>query len=307
MSKDRINTMEKINLNNKYCIFTNKKSSAKRFFLLKGEDEWNEGVIKDINSKGHNNERFWEAGEDWIKLYSINHTETSLFTLDKSRTEKYNYEYLFFEGKSKGDVPLEIIAVKSRSDLWLDKTKFKNYDYIKRNQLEVGEHTYGSIRIHDPGYGKLVIGDYCSIGSSCRFIIGNHRTDLISTYPFSTLSSYFSDNKVDIKDHNSKNGGIIIGNDVWIGNSAQIMSGVCVGDGAIIAANAIVTKNVPPYAIVGGNPAKIIRYRFPEDVREKLIKIAWWNWPEEIVAERLNDIVSDDILAFIKKYEGTLP
>lgn len=95
----------------------------------------------------------------------------------------------------------------------------------------------------------------------------------------------------------------LVGNDVWIGNNVQIMAGVTIGDGAVIAAGSIVTKDVAPYAIVGGNPAKLIRYRIEdEEQRLAMQKISWWDWPEQVVAERLDKIMSKDISAFIAEY-----
>ena len=94
-----------------------------------------------------------------------------------------------------------------------------------------------------------------------------------------------------------------VGNDVWIGNNVQIMAGVTIGDGAVIATGAVVTKDVEPYAIVGGNLAKLIRYRIADSTsRKQMQEIAWWNWSEELIAERLDEIMSKDILAFIKEF-----
>lgn len=168
---------------------------------------------------------------------------------------------------------------------------------------QIGPHTYGVPVILEAGEAGLIIGDYCSIGPNVTIILGNHRADLVSTYPFRTLSHFWPSAEGGQDDHSSK-GEVIIGNDVWIGAHATIMSGVTIGDGAVIAAQALVTKSVPPYAIVGGNPAKVIRYRFPEMVIARLLALAWWEWPETLVEERSGRLMSDDIETFLALYEN---
>ena len=150
----------------------------------------------------------------------------------------------------------------------------------------VGKHTYGTPTVHWGGYGKkLYIGNFCSIGPNVSvFLGGNHNTKYVTTFPFGTTSkSTFTLHNVDDHGHPFSNGDVIIGNDVWIGNGVTIMSGVTVGDGAIIAANSHVVKNVEPYSITGGNPAKTIKYRVTKEQIEKLLKIKWWDWPDEVI------------------------
>ncbi|WP_068171241.1 CatB-related O-acetyltransferase [Neokomagataea thailandica] len=165
----------------------------------------------------------------------------------------------------------------------------------------IGEHTYGKPEIIEPAYASLEIGRFCSIGPKVLIILGNHRYDTVTTYPFKTLKAFWPEAEDAVDDHTSK-GGIIIGHDVWVGARAVILSGVTVGSGAIIAAGAIVTKDVPPYSIVGGNPARVIRYRFSEDVIQKLLAIAWWNWPEDLLRERMSALMNDDIEEFVRLY-----
>ncbi|MQR99657.1 CatB-related O-acetyltransferase [Gluconobacter aidae] len=167
----------------------------------------------------------------------------------------------------------------------------------------IGPHTYGAPTVLEVEEAGLTIGDYCSIGPGVTIILGNHRADLVSTYPFRTLSHFWPSAAEGENDHSSK-GDVIIGNDVWIGAHATIMSGVTIGDGAVIAAQALVTKSVPPYAIVGGNPAKVIRYRFSETVIARLLALAWWKWPETLVEERSGRLMSDGIEAFLDLYEN---
>ncbi|NHN89187.1 CatB-related O-acetyltransferase [Acetobacter conturbans] len=167
---------------------------------------------------------------------------------------------------------------------------------------KIGEHTYGAPNVIETEYAGLEIGRFCSIGPNVTLILGNHRSDLVTTYPFKTLAHFWPTASEGQDDHTSR-GDIVIGHDVWIGANATVLSGVTVGCGAIIAANALVTKSVPPYAIVGGNPAKVIKYRFASDLISRLLSLAWWDWPEDILRERLPDLMSDDIAAFLNRYE----
>ena len=121
----------------------------------------------------------------------------------------------------------------------------------------------------------------------------NHLTDAISSYPFAIFGGDWKD-AMDGKSYPSK-GDTVIGNDVWIGYKATILPGVQIGDGAIIASNATVTKNVEPYAIVGGNPARLIRKRFSETEIEKLLKLSWWDWPIEKITKNLKALTGDKL------------
>lgn len=171
----------------------------------------------------------------------------------------------------------------------------------------IGEHTYGAPKVLEVEYAALEIGRFCSIGPNVTMILGNHRTDLVTTYPFKTLSHFWPTATEGDDDHQT-HGDIIIGHDVWIGNGTTILSGVTIGSGAIIAAGSLVTRSVEPYAIVGGNPAKIIRYRFAPDVIARLLKVAWWMWPEEYLRSRIPSLMSDDLEAFLDAEEkGGLP
>ncbi|MBV1837117.1 CatB-related O-acetyltransferase [Acetobacter estunensis] len=167
----------------------------------------------------------------------------------------------------------------------------------------IGEHTYGSPTVIEAEQAGLEIGRFCSIGPEVLLILGNHRSDTVTTYPFKTLSHFWPEASVAENDHTSR-GNIVIGHDVWIGARAIITSGVTIGSGAIIAAGAIVTKDVPPYTIAGGNPAKTIRHRFPAEIIDRLLAIAWWNWPEDVIRERLPKLMSGDVQGFVAAYGG---
>ncbi|MBW6410866.1 CatB-related O-acetyltransferase [Clostridium weizhouense] len=145
---------------------------------------------------------------------------------------------------------------------------------------------------------KLIIGKFCSIACGTKFIFNsaNHTLKSFSSYPFPIFYEEW-DSTINVCEAWDNKGDIIIGNDVWIGFEAVIMSGVHIGDGAIIGTRALVTKDVPPYAIVGGIPAKIIRKRFEDSVIENLLKIQWWNWSTEKISEKLTAIKSGDIAA----------
>ncbi|WP_165492893.1 methyltransferase domain-containing protein [Lichenihabitans psoromatis] len=157
---------------------------------------------------------------------------------------------------------------------------------------EIGEHTYGSPLVLESGLAHLRIGRYCSIADDVKITLGNHRTDLISTYPFPTLSTQWP-TAPDVEDHTSR-GDVLIGHDVWIGTAAIILSGVTIGNGAVIGAGAVVTADVPAYGIVIGNPARLSRYRFPDNIIKGLQDVAWWGWDDAAVAENIKLIVSTD-------------
>lgn len=138
---------------------------------------------------------------------------------------------------------------------------------------------------------KLIIGKFCSIACNAKFIFNsaNHTLKSLSTYPFPIFPEEW-DSTMEITEAWDNKGDIVVGNDVWIGYEAVIMSGVHIGDGAIIGTRALVTKDVPPYAIVGGVPARVIRKRFEDSVIDDLIKIKWWDWNTEKISEKLSDI-----------------
>lgn len=157
--------------------------------------------------------------------------------------------------------------------------------------MKVGKYTYGTQHLNVTSWGEgteLKIGSFCSIGANIKiFLGGNHRTDWVTTYPFGHVNNN-KFNKFDGNGHPKSNGDVIIGNDVWIGTNATIMSGVEIGDGAVIANNSHVVKNVEPYSIVGGNPAKLIKKRFNEETINKLLKLKWWDKEDN----EINDISS---------------
>lgn len=142
---------------------------------------------------------------------------------------------------------------------------------------------------------KLIIGKFCMIASDVKFIMNgaNHLTDALSTYPFAIFGNGW-ESAMEGKTYPHK-GDIVIGNDVWIGYNATIMAGVNIGDGAIIATNATVVKDVEPYSIVGGNPATMIRKRFDDKTIEQLLAIKWWDWDADKLTKHLRYLTSNNI------------
>jgi len=155
-----------------------------------------------------------------------------------------------------------------------------------------------NVLYHYPINGdRLIIGKYCSIACGAKFIFtsANHAMKSLSTYPFGIFFDEWGLSIADIASCWDNKGDIVIGNDVWIGYEALIMPGVHIGDGAIVGARAVVSKDVEPYAIVGGVPAKPIRKRFDDSTIERLLKIQWWNWPDEKVRMSIVNITQGRI------------
>lgn len=169
-----------------------------------------------------------------------------------------------------------------------------------RYGYEIGDFSCGRPRIRFPDSGKkLTIGRYCSIGDRVEILLGGDpRTQWGTTYPFSALRDLWPTAPRTGTWHTSR-GDVTIGHDVSLGSGAVILSGVTVGHGAVVAAHAVVTQDVPPYAIVGGNPASIIRYRFDEATIEALLDVKWWDLPAEKIATLLPLLQSDRIRELI--------
>lgn len=164
-----------------------------------------------------------------------------------------------------------------------------------------GEYSYigGGLDVKSWGEGATFsVGHFCSIADHLTILLGgNHRVDWISTYPFMSFNNQFPEAE-NISGHPATKGNVIIGNDVWIGSHVVILSGIKIGDGAVIGAYSVVAKDVPPYAVAVGNPVSIVRYRFDEDTIKKLMEIAWWNWPIEKIKKYVKIICSNDIDSF---------
>ena len=178
------------------------------------------------------------------------------------------------------------------------KEHFKDQKYV-----EVGDYTYG-VPLVIKGYreGKLSIGKFCSIAKDVQILLGgngDHRMDWVSTYPFVSPHPFFFENWPDVPRKKLDPEDVIIGNDVWIGSGAYIMSNVKIGDGAVIGARSVVTKDVQPYSIVAGSPAREIRKRFDEETIKNLLELKWWDWPKEKINANLSIMM--DIERFIRE------
>jgi chloramphenicol O-acetyltransferase type B len=168
-------------------------------------------------------------------------------------------------------------------------------------QYDVGSGTYGRPDVISFGEGtNLTIGAYCSIAPNVTiFLGGEHRTDWVTTFPFSILWKAGKS----IQGHPGSKGDVTIGNDVWIGQGAIILSGVTINDGAAIAAGSVVTRTVSPYSIVGGNPAREIKKRFDSTTIERLQKVKWWTWPTDRIQQFLPLLLSSNISGFLVESE----
>lgn len=178
---------------------------------------------------------------------------------------------------------------------------------IKNPNIIVGDYTYyddfedvhnfeKNVKYHFDFTGdKLIIGKFCMIASGVKFIMNgaNHLSDSVSAYPFAIFGNGW-ERAMEGRSYPNK-GDLVIGNDVWIGYNATLMAGITVHDGVIIAANSTVTKDVEPYAIVGGNPADVIRKRFSVEKIRELLAIKWWDWDIEKITRNVHNLTGNDI------------
>ncbi|HEX2018984.1 MAG TPA: CatB-related O-acetyltransferase [Aurantimonas sp.] len=186
---------------------------------------------------------------------------------------------------------------------------------VDHRQIEIGEYTYyddpgGPERFVEtcvghlyPGLGdRLVIGRFCAIASGVRFVMNgaNHAMTGLSTYPFNIFGHGWEKGFDVATVEAGMKGDTVVGNDVWIGERATILPGVSIGDGAIVASLAVVSRDVEPYAVVAGNPARQVRQRFDPGTIERLLAVAWWNWPAEKITRNLDRIRGGDVEALEK-------
>ena len=175
------------------------------------------------------------------------------------------------------------------------------HDLTERGLLVVGRHTYGLPTIHTyrGSERKVVIGPFCSIAPGVQIVTGGiHPSEWVSTYPFRifwAMEGAYSDGMP------RSRGDVTIGADVWIGTDATILSGVDIGPGAVVAARAVVTRDVPPYAIVAGCPARIVKHRFTADLVERLLATAWWNWNDAVIRDMVPLLSSDNVEEFLRR------
>jgi virginiamycin A acetyltransferase len=183
---------------------------------------------------------------------------------------------------------------------------------VEAENVEIGDFTYyddpaGPDRFlercvlhHYPFVGdRLVIGKFCALAEGMRFIMNgaNHAMSGFSTYPFNIFGHGWERGFEQASWEKENRGDTVVGNDVWIGMEAVIMPGVRIGDGAIVGAKSVVTHDVPPYAIVAGNPARIVKMRFDEETVRRLLALTWWDWPADRIGRNLDAIRGGDIEA----------
>lgn len=188
-----------------------------------------------------------------------------------------------------------------------------DYTFLKNDKYSfIGKHTYDNgALVWRWTKAKLTIGKYCSIANNVRFIVdeGHHNSSGVTNYPLvnNLFKKELISNSLGTENRMLNNieqkEGITIGNDVWIGMGAYIMPGIKVGNGVTIGANAVVTKDIPDYAIAVGSPAKVIKLKHSDAVIEKLNKIAWWHWDEEIIKKRIKDFY-EKTEVFLQKYDN---
>lgn len=181
-------------------------------------------------------------------------------------------------------------------------------------RIFVGDYTFYNDFVQDPAQfqtnnvlyhypvnpERLIIGKYCSIACGVKFLFtsANHAMQSLSTYPFPIFANHWGLDWANVASAWDNKGDIVVGNDVWIGYEAVLLQGVTIGDGAIIGARAVVTKDVEPYTIVGGVPAKEIKRRFPPETIAALLALRWWDWPPETVRANLPELMSGNIEKF---------
>lgn len=182
---------------------------------------------------------------------------------------------------------------------------------ITNPAIHVGDYTMYNDFVNDPvgfeknntlyhypiNHDRLIIGKFCSIACGAKFLFNsaNHTLSSLSNYPFPLFFEEWGLEKGDVTASWDNKGDIVIGNDVWIGYEAVIMAGVTIGDGAIIGTRAVVTKDVPPYTIAGGLPAKAIRKRYSEETIAALLELKWWDWPEDQIARNIHAIQTGNL------------
>ena len=174
----------------------------------------------------------------------------------------------------------------------------------------IGDYTYyddpvdptgfeaNNVLFNWPEFGdKLIIGKFCALASGTQFIMGpaNHRTSSISTYPFAVFGGAWAERVPPHLDQLPRKGDIVVGNDVWIGRESVILPGVTIGDGAIVAAYSVVTRDVPPYTLAGGNPARPLKPRFDPELTQLLLAFRWWDLPSEELAATLPLLCEEDL------------
>lgn len=193
----------------------------------------------------------------------------------------------------------------NRIKRWQKRKSPFTKDLLTNSRFSIGDYTYGRPLVLEYGANaKLKIGMYCSIASNVKILLGgNHRVDWLTTFPFSEWPNIFP-SACNIEGHPATKGDVVIGNDVWIGHSCIILSGVNIGDGAVLAAGSLLSKNVGPYEIWGGNPARFIKKRFSDEIIKKLLIAKWWEMSKEDILLLIPSLMSDNIKTFLETIQN---
>jgi acetyltransferase-like isoleucine patch superfamily enzyme len=174
---------------------------------------------------------------------------------------------------------------------------------LRSGRVSKGRHSYGSPEVvtFSGDATRLELGHYVSIAHGVTFLLGgNHRVDWVTTFP---IRKIFKLPGAGTDGHPASKGDIVVGHDVWLGYGAKVLSGVVIGHGAVIGADATVTRSVRPYAIVAGSPAREIRRRFDDQQVERLLRVAWWNWSDDKVAAEVATLCSSNIDEFLARHD----
>lgn len=177
-----------------------------------------------------------------------------------------------------------------------NETRIHLAKLVRRHGFSIGAYSYGRPKVRFPESGRrLTIGRYCSIADKVEILLGGgHRLDWATTYPFAAMEGLFPDAEAP-EDYHVARGDVTIGHDVWLGSGCLILPGVTIGHGAVVAARAVVTRDVPPYAVAAGNPARAVRTRFEADTVAALLEAAWWDLPHATVSRLVPFLSSDRI------------
>lgn len=242
----------------------------------------------------HPNEKFWAIEDGVICLQNKNRKITTRFSSISREGGKY-----FLKGEFIANPEIMLCLMEQNPHrVQNNATKTALKEQIKKFGWSIGDHTYGVPKFHETGMAKFSIGKYCSLADGLKIALGNHRTDTFTTYPFKALGRFWQNVPPDTEDHHTK-GDVTIGSDVWIGTDVFIGSGVTIGSGAVIGAKSVIARDVPPYAIVAGNPGRILRYRFEPDRIAELLRLAWWDLDDDAVDALLPQLMATDAEAFL--------
>lgn len=229
--------------------------------------------------------------------YKLLTSKTGVFMHGPNPNYPYPFEKLPYQLENPKRTVFLNQVITRKSIIIGDYTYYDDayYTYNNEGKGQVSFEKDNVLYHYDFSKEKLIIGKFCALATGTKFIMASssHKLDGFSTYPFS-LFGHGWEKEMDPSVYPNK-GDTVVGNDVWFGYDSTILPAVKIGNGAIIGAKAVVTKDVPAYAVVGGNPAKILKMRFSDDIINELQKIAWWNWPKEKITRNIRHIIGANL------------